>query len=204
MGEWEIGPPFSAVPVLPSLRFLPRQYFRKITPFFAQKPPPRRIPVLSYRDYFLRKSAFAVDSSCPMVCSCGRKYTEMTSILIVDDNPVFAHSVARFLQAREEFEVAGIALSGKNGLEQAQGLKPDLVLLDPNLEDMCGLESVQRLRDLLPRSGLIVLSWLDTECFRRSARRRGASAVVSKAAWRQELLPALRDALPAAENLHAG
>ena len=128
----------------------------------------------------------------------------MTSILLVDDSPVFAHSVARFLQAQGEFEVAGIALSGKNALEQAQGLKPDLVLLDPNLEDMSGFESVQRLRKLLPRSGLIVLSWLDTDCFRRAVRHWGASAVVSKAAWRQELLPALRDALPAAENLHAG
>jgi two-component system response regulator EvgA len=63
----------------------------------------------------------------------------MSTILIVDDDPRF-RAQARQLLASDGFEVIGEAVDGASGLEAAQVLQPDFVLLDIGLPDLEGFE----------------------------------------------------------------
>jgi DNA-binding NarL/FixJ family response regulator len=67
-------------------------------------------------------------------------------IVIVDDDPAFLTTVRVLLEA-EGFDVAGEALSGRDGVTTVTELDPDLVLVDVNLPDIDGFEVVERLAD---------------------------------------------------------
>jgi DNA-binding NarL/FixJ family response regulator len=67
-------------------------------------------------------------------------------IVIVDDDPAFLTTVRVLLEA-EGFDVAGEALSGRDGVTTVAELDPDLVLVDVNLPDIDGFEVVERLAD---------------------------------------------------------
>jgi len=71
----------------------------------------------------------------------------VSTILIVDDDPRFRQQ-ARHLLADDGFVVIGEAVDGASGLEAAQALRPDFVLLDIGLPDISGYEVARRIRKL--------------------------------------------------------
>lgn len=112
-------------------------------------------------------------------------------VLLVDDNPKFLDIVIRFLETHAQFETIVTAPSGSEALARAREQKPDLVLLDLGMPGLNGLEILPVLRTLVPRSLIVILTLLDTEAYRRAARRAGADAFVSKGALHAELLPTI-------------
>ena len=61
------------------------------------------------------------------------------SILIVDDNTTIRRSLHRLLEARSGWEVCGEAANGREGIEKAQRLKPDVVVMDMSMPEMDGI-----------------------------------------------------------------
>src|SRR5256885_9298199 len=76
--------------------------------------------------------------------------------LIVDDNKPFLVA-ARALLEREGLIVAGVASSGAEALQQAETLRPDVVLVDISLRDESGLEVARRLRESLGDEAVMIL-----------------------------------------------
>jgi DNA-binding NarL/FixJ family response regulator len=77
--------------------------------------------------------------------------------LIVDDNQSFLEA-ARLLLEREGLTVAGVALSGAEAVQQAERLRPNLVLVDISLGEESGIDLAQRLMDDgLVEGGTVVL-----------------------------------------------
>ena len=66
-------------------------------------------------------------------------------VLLVDDNPTFLAAVRQFLSALPATEVAGEAHNGREALELAASLGPDLVLLDIGMPEINGLEAARRM-----------------------------------------------------------
>lgn len=64
-------------------------------------------------------------------------------ILIIDDHPIFREALKRVIEGRKSYEVVGEAGNGREGLQMAKKLKPDLVLLDISLPDKSGLDVIQ-------------------------------------------------------------
>jgi len=117
---------------------------------------------------------------------------EPISVLLVDDNPTFLRVAARFLQAHEGVNVVGTANGGQEALVKAQDLRPQVILLDLAMPDLPGLQAIPRLREVVPQTGIIALTLLDTSGYRQAALSAGADDFIPKAALNTDLLPAIQ------------
>jgi DNA-binding NarL/FixJ family response regulator len=90
----------------------------------------------------------------------------MSTILIVDDDPRFRMQ-ARHILASDGFEVIGEAVDGASGLEAAQALRPDFVLLDIGLPDIEGFEVAATLAVNGPPPWIVLTSSRDARAYGR-------------------------------------
>lgn len=116
------------------------------------------------------------------------------SVLLVDDNPTFLRVLTRFLlqQYQDEVRVVGTASCGMAALARAQELRPRVILLDLAMPGLPGLNTIPRLRTMLPDVGIIALTLLDPNGYREAALAAGANEFVAKATLATDLLPAIR------------
>lgn len=82
----------------------------------------------------------------------------MTSIMIVEDHPIFARVLLRFLEERGHLHVAGVAGSAEEALEQITSLDVDLVLVDVSLPMRSGISLVLALHSQYPDLPCVMLS----------------------------------------------
>jgi DNA-binding NarL/FixJ family response regulator len=95
------------------------------------------------------------------------------------------------LQARPEWQVVSETEDGLEAVEKAQGMKPDLILLDIGLPKLNGIEAARRIRRLSPSSKIIFLSQNNDLDIVRAALSTGAHGYVRKTDVKRELLPAI-------------
>ena len=120
------------------------------------------------------------------------------SVLIVDDNVFVRQAVHRLFQREADFEVCGEAENGKEAIEKAQALHPDLIVLDLSMPVMNGLDAGRVLKRLMPTVPLIMYSALSDKFAEHQARIIGISAVVSKSEPVSVLIDKARGLLAAA------
>lgn len=113
------------------------------------------------------------------------------SVLLVDDNPTFLPIATYFLQEHDDL-VVGTVRDGEEALDQAPNLWPQLILIDLDMPGLPGLETIKRLRIVLPEVGIIALTLLDSNGYRQAALVAGADDFVSKINLGTDLLPAIR------------
>ncbi|MBN1978312.1 MAG: response regulator transcription factor [Anaerolineae bacterium] len=113
------------------------------------------------------------------------------SVLLVDDNPIFLHCAKRFLQ-KQDVVVVGTVSGGRWAIDLAQNLDPDVALIDLSMSDLPGLELIPLLRATLPKIGIIALTLMDTDDYRKAALAAGADDFVSKNTMAIDLLPAIQ------------
>jgi DNA-binding NarL/FixJ family response regulator len=104
----------------------------------------------------------------------------LKSILIVDDSPVIRHSLRVVLERGAEWEVCGEAENGREGVEKAVQLCPDLILLDLSMPVMNGFQAARELRRLLPRIPILMFTNFDSPYIEKEALASGVKAVKSK------------------------
>jgi len=112
-------------------------------------------------------------------------------VLIVDDHPMVRAGLCSMLSG-DEVEVVGEAGSGGEAVERAVALSPELVLLDLELPDMDGVETLTRLKARAPRAAVLMVSMHDDPSMVRRAVEAGAAGYVLKGIGRRELLAAVR------------
>ncbi|HEX6198932.1 MAG TPA: response regulator transcription factor [Thermoanaerobaculia bacterium] len=100
-------------------------------------------------------------------------------IVIADDHALFRDSLRSLLAARD-LEVVGEARTGKEAIELAWKLKPDVVLMDLMMPEMDGLEATKRLAAELPDVKVIVLTASDEESNLFEAIKAGAKGYLLK------------------------
>lgn len=114
------------------------------------------------------------------------------SVMLVDDNPTFLRVTAQFLEAHAGVNVVGTASDGEEALAKAQALQPQVILIDLAMPDLPGLKTIPRLREMLPKTGIIALTVMNTRSFQEAALLAGADIFIPKARMRTELLPAIQ------------
>jgi two-component system, chemotaxis family, chemotaxis protein CheY len=102
------------------------------------------------------------------------------SALIVDDNAFIRQALCEIFKRDGDFEVCGEAENGKEGIEKAQELHPDLIVLDLSMPVMNGLDAARALKRLMPTVPLIMFSAYSNTLSEQEARSAGISALVSK------------------------
>ncbi len=82
----------------------------------------------------------------------------MPRVLIVEDNPTIREGLAVLLEATEGLECPATFESCEAMLDEAEDLKPDLVLMDIGLPGMSGIEGVRELHEILPEVAVVMLT----------------------------------------------
>lgn len=115
-------------------------------------------------------------------------------VLIVDDIAETRENVRKLLQFEADIEVAGVAKSGKEGIELAQEYDPEVVLMDINMPDMDGISATEAIRGKLPHVQVIILSVQGDQNYMRSAMLAGARDFLTKPPMADELISAIHRA----------
>jgi two-component system, NarL family, nitrate/nitrite response regulator NarL len=113
-------------------------------------------------------------------------------VLVIDDHPLFRRGARQLMDLDGGFQVVGEASSGREGLELAVQLQPDLVLLDLNMQDMDGIETLRALRAANVKARVAMLTVSDQETDLVAALRSGADGYLLKHTEPEELLRQLR------------
>lgn len=123
----------------------------------------------------------------------------MYSLLVVDDEKWIRKLIIKLLPVDDlHLSVAGEAEDGEEGLELARRLRPDIVITDIRMPVLSGLEFIERLKKLLPRSEIIIVSGYDNFEYARTAIKYGVRDFLLKPVEEAELRAAV---LRAAENI---
>jgi DNA-binding NarL/FixJ family response regulator len=117
------------------------------------------------------------------------------SILIVDDSVFIRQALCELFQRESDFEVSGEAGNGKEAIEKAQELRPDLIVLDLLMPVMNGLDAARILKRLMPTVPLLMYSAFGDKFAEHQARLIGISEVVSKSEDASELIRIARGLL---------
>jgi two-component system chemotaxis response regulator CheY len=102
------------------------------------------------------------------------------TILIVDDNAYIRRELCKLFKREEDFEICGEAENGKEAIEKALELRPDLIVLDLSMPIMNGLDAARGLKRLMPTVPLIMYSAFGDVFGEQQARLIGISELVSK------------------------
>jgi DNA-binding NarL/FixJ family response regulator len=107
-------------------------------------------------------------------------------VLLADDYPGLLVALRRMLD--QSCEVVGSVSTGREAIEAAATLKPDVVVLDLTLPDLSGLEVCRQIKVAVPAARVVLLTAVDDLDVRASALQAGASAFVVKHATTSELV----------------
>ncbi|WP_340016020.1 response regulator transcription factor [Paenibacillus sp. FSL K6-1318] len=119
------------------------------------------------------------------------------TILLADDHAMVRRGLHVFLTTQQDMKVVGEASNGQEALEQAEALKPDVVLMDLHMPVMDGIETARRLRTLMPETRIIVLTSFSDQDHVVPAVRAGVKGYLLKDIEPEDLAVAIR-------NVHAG
>lgn len=101
-------------------------------------------------------------------------------VLLVDDNAVVRTLLRRLFEPQPDFEISGEAENGRDAVEKAEKLKPDLIILDLSMPVMTGLEAAALLKRLLPDTRIILFTQHEGREVKQLAQTARVDAVVSK------------------------
>lgn len=117
------------------------------------------------------------------------------TVLIIDDHALFRRGMVQLIDMDTDFRVIGEAASGPAGLEMAERLKPDLILLDLNMPGMNGIDTLTQLRERNVEARLIVLTVSDNQRDVVTALRAGAHGYLLKDMEPEDLWENLKRAM---------
>lgn len=117
-----------------------------------------------------------------------------TKLLLVDDHAVVRSGLKMLLENEHDVEIVGEAESAAGALQQAQLLKPNVILMDIGLPDMSGIDATREIKKRMPEIAVVALTIHEDEEYFFQMLDAGASGYVPKRAAPEELLTAIRAA----------
>lgn len=117
---------------------------------------------------------------------------EKVKVLIVDDHEIFCESLAVVLSMRDEVEILGTANCGKEAIEKTELLKPNIVLMDIEMKDLDGIETMRKIKEKFPDIAFIMLTMHSDEEYILEAIKAGAKGYILKDFSSLQVLEAIR------------
>ncbi len=113
-------------------------------------------------------------------------------ILIADDHPLFRKGLRTLLVSMSETDVVGEATTGREAVERALDLQPDMVLMDLQMPDGGGLAAIRELARLTPHMHILVVTLFEDDESVFAALKAGARGYVLKDADEDEMMRAIQ------------
>ncbi len=120
-----------------------------------------------------------------------REAKETIRIMLADDHPTFLEGLTAILGSVPDFELAGMARTGREAVQLAERLQPDVVLMDVHMPEMNGIDATREIAKTSPHMGILMLSMLEDDASVFSAMRAGARGYLLKGARRREIIRAV-------------
>lgn len=120
---------------------------------------------------------------------------ELVRVLLADDHQLFREGLANILNAQPDFEVVGEAGDGLEVFVKARELAPDLILMDVGMPGCDGVEATERIKDVLPKVTIVMLTVRDESERLFEAIRNGAQGYLLKSIRSWDLVEMLRAAM---------
>ena len=117
---------------------------------------------------------------------------EKIRILLADDHPVVRHGFKMILAAQVDMEIVGEAGNGREALDLAGQLQPDVIVMDVAMPELNGIEATRRVGGVSPRSRVLALSMHKDSVYVREILRAGARGYLLKESIASDLLAAVR------------
>jgi two-component system, NarL family, response regulator NreC len=113
-------------------------------------------------------------------------------ILLADDHMVVRHGFRRILDAQEDMEIVGEVSNGREAVEQAAALQPDVIIMDVTMPELNGIEATRRISEIVPKARVLALSMHRDSVYVREILRAGARGYLLKDSGEADLVSAVR------------
>lgn len=114
------------------------------------------------------------------------------NLLLVDDHEIVRTGLRMLLDSQPDIEIIGEASSGRQAIELAQSLNPDVIIMDLTLPDISGIETTRLIKSTQPAIEIVALTIHEDEQHFFEMLKAGASGYVPKRAAPEDLLTAIR------------
>jgi NarL family two-component system response regulator LiaR len=128
--------------------------------------------------------------------------SDAITVMIVDDHEMVRRGACSYLEAQPDISVVAQASSGEEAVKLAQEFIPDVVLMDLVMPGMDGVEATRRVKDISPRSQIVILTSFHQDEFIFPALQAGAISYLLKDVKASELVEAIRRAARGEATLH--
>jgi DNA-binding NarL/FixJ family response regulator len=112
-------------------------------------------------------------------------------ILVVDDFDLWHRFVTDSIEGQPDLQIIGVASDGLEGVQKAEELKPDIILLYIGIPKLDGIEAARQIRNLAPRSKILFSSATSDQCAVRAAFSVGGWGYLVKSDAATDLLPGI-------------
>ena len=113
-------------------------------------------------------------------------------VLLADDHVVVRQGLKLVIEGQKDMIVVSEASDGASAIQQAQELKPDVIIMDISMPGMNGLVATRTLKRVLPECVVVTLTRHSDDAYLQELMRAGASAYVLKQSTPVELIQAIR------------
>jgi len=127
---------------------------------------------------------------------------EPITVMIVDDHEMVRNGARGYLEAQLEISVVAEAESGAEAVRLAREFVPDVILMDLVMPGMDGVEATRKVKDVSPRSQIIILTSFHEDEHIFPALRAGAISYLLKDVKARELVEAIQRAAKGEATLH--
>lgn len=128
--------------------------------------------------------------------------SEAITVMIVDDHEMVRRGACSYLETQPDISVVAQAGSGEEAVRQAHEFVPDVVLMDLVLPGMDGVEATRKVKDVSPRTQIIILTSYHQDEYIFPALQAGAISFLLKDVKAAELVEAIRRAARGEATLH--
>jgi DNA-binding NarL/FixJ family response regulator len=101
-------------------------------------------------------------------------------ILLVDDSPLMRRTLRTFFEREAEWSVCGEAVNGRDGIDKASQLRPDLIVMDLIMPSLNGIEASRMIKRLLPSVPIVMFTTFTDSFLTKEALSAGVDAVIPK------------------------
>ncbi len=101
-------------------------------------------------------------------------------IFIADDHDLIREGLRALLEAQPGWEIVGEARTGRQAVEEAKRLRPDIIILDIGLPELNGLIATQKIMRVVPRTEVLIVTMHESEETVRKALKAGARGYIVK------------------------
>src|SRR5580693_6832680 len=119
--------------------------------------------------------------------------TKKLRILVADDHELVRRGVRGLLRARRGWTVVGEAANGREAVEKANKLKPDVAIVDISMPDLDGLQVTRQIREAAPDTEVVVLTMHESDQMVRRVLDAGALGYVLKSDLAAHLVKAVKN-----------